>query len=165
MLATLFISISPVLGQADPAGSSDKRDMLTDVSNHFSSEGVIPTHWLLIAAGAMLLLLSSLSIARWWKHRDEYSHPLWVYLSVAKLAGLGHRDQWLLLMIARQQSLGSPLTLMLSPNTFEHHAQPYIQGRAAWRRAGLSQRARAIHHALFDDDPALTNPEKQPGQP
>lgn len=148
-----------LLAQVDQTPPVPGGFKLSQVSEHFSSDSMIPTHWLLIAAGGMLLLLSGLSIARWYKHRDEYSNPLLVYLGVSRLVGLSYRDQWLLMRIARNGSLVSPLTLMLSPATFQHHAQPYINTRSTHRQQALKRRTQALHDTLFADDPDHGDPQ------
>ena len=124
---------------------------LSDIPNHLSSDGLIPTSWLLIAVGALMLLISGLSIARWWKHRGEYSQPLQVFTQIAGFVGLGYRDQWLLWRIARRSSLASPLTLLLSPATFEYHVKAYLDRSPQWRLSATRQRAKAIRSTLFAD--------------
>jgi len=123
-----------------------------DVADNFGSDGLIDTSWLLIAVGALLLLISGLSIARWWKYRDGYSNPLLVFTRIAGIVGLGYRDQWLLFRVAHRASLASPLTLLLSPATFEYHVKAYLD-RRRWGLSGTRQRAKAIRSSLFADMP------------
>lgn len=145
------------LAQAGLIDTTMGLSRISEVAKNLSSDGLIPTHWLLIAAGALLLLLSGLSIARWWKHHDEYSHPLLVYSGTARLVGLGYLDQWALLVIAHKQSLSSPLTLMLSPGTFDHHVKAYLETRTRWRREAVRRRLNAIRAILFEDHPAAAS--------
>lgn len=127
-------------------------DRFSQISENFTSRELISPHWLLIAVGSMLLLLSVLSIARWWKHRHEHARPLRVFMTASGMAGLGYADRWLLFLIARRQSLESPLTLMLSPGTFDHHAKAYLDSRR-WRREAVHRRAQSIRESLFGDLP------------
>ena len=148
----MTISLTWTLAQAEPPGPATGITRISQVTDNLTGDALIPTHWLLIGAGAMLLLLSVLSIMRWWKHHDEHSHPLWVYSGTARLAGLGYRDQWVLLVIAYRQSLASPLTLMLSPGTFDHHVGAYLENRIRWRREAVRRRTRAIRAAKSSRD-------------
>lgn len=143
-----------ILAQAEPVGAAPGKNRWSQISETFSSEELISPHWLLIAAGAVLLLLSTLSIARWWKHRNEHARPLRVFSTVARMAGLGYADRWLLFRAARHQSLESPLTLLLSPGTFDHHVKAYLDTRPGWRRQAVRSRAQSIRECLFGDLPA-----------
>ena len=149
---TLFspLSLIGTLAQAQPTVPAVNKPSLEEIQKHLSSDGLIPTHWLLIAAGAVLLLLSGLSIANWWKHRGEHSHPLLVFSTTAQLVGLSYRHQWMLLRIARNQSLASPLTLMLSADTFDHHAKAYLQSRLSWRQQPVRRQLNTIRDTLFN---------------
>jgi len=126
---------------------------LSLVSEHATSAGLLTTNWLLIAAGLVLLLLSGLSIANWWKHRGEHAHPLLVFSHTAQMVGLSYRQRWTLVWLARHQSLASPITLMLSPTTFDHHAKGYLDARLNWRREPVRRQLQNIRSALFSDLP------------
>jgi hypothetical protein len=147
----------PLLAQAAPLApptlpaEATRLERLSEVSNHLSSDGLIPTNWLLIAVGALLLLVSGMSIARWWQHRGENTHPLLIFTRIAGMVGLGYRDQWLLLRIAHRCSLASPLTLLLSPATYESYVKAYLDSKPKWHLSGMPQRAKAIRSTLFAD--------------
>lgn len=142
-----------MLAQTQPPAVNPGQEYFNEINKNFSSDGLISTHWLLIAAGAVLLLLSCISIARWWKHRDQHSHPLLVFFGTARLAGLGITDRWVLVRIARQQSLSSPLTLMLSPATFDHHVKAFLASCPGWQRERTQRRAHTIRQTLYSDHP------------
>lgn len=156
MTSPLLLTSMPTLAQAEPAPAVLARPSIEEIQQHLSGDGLIPTHWLLIAVGGIIVLLTGLSIARWWKHRDEHSHPLLVFSTTASLAGLGYKNQWTLLVIAHHQSLGSPLTLLLSPGTFDHHAKAYLESRMNWRREAVRRQLSRIRATLFDDQPAAS---------
>ena len=139
-------------GPAPAAPAVPSLDRFSQISENFNNRELISPHWLMIAVGAMLLLLSALSIARWWKHRNQHARPLRVFLTASGMAGLSHADRWLLLLIARRQSLESPLTLLLSPGTFDYHIKAYL-GSRRWRREAVRRRAQAIRESLFGDLP------------
>lgn len=150
----LLTHLPILLAQADPAQTADARpglERLSQISENLSSDGLISPHWLLISAGLVLLFLSGVSIAQWWKHRNEHSRPWMVYLTAARLAGLSWRRQWTLYWIARRQSLASPLTLMLSPATFDHHVKAYLLSCSNFRRESWRRRSQAIREHLYSD--------------
>lgn len=141
-----------MLAQDAPANPTPSLDRFSQISENFNSRELISPHWLMIAAGAMLLLLSAMSIARWWKHRNEHARPLRVFMVASSMAGLGYADRWMLLLAARHESLESPLTLLLSPGTFDHHIKAYLNSRR-WRREAVRRRAQSIRESLFGDLP------------
>ena len=143
-----------LLAQADSAAPGvvrDKADILKDISGNLTSDGLITTHWLFIAAGIVFVLLSTVSIVQWWKHRHEHSHPWLIFMSTARFAGLGFREQWTLFRIAHQQKISSPLTLMLSPGTFDHHVKAHLDTCPGWRREARRRTSQSIRDHLFGD--------------
>ncbi|GAB4108761.1 MAG: hypothetical protein Kow00105_16530 [Phycisphaeraceae bacterium] len=126
-------------------------ERVSKIAETFSSRELISPHWLFITAGLVLLLLSVVSIVHLFRHRHNNPHPLWVYLTAARIAGLGLLDQWVLFRIARRQGLATPLTLLLSPGTFDHHVKACVDARSAWRRETLRRRAQRIRERLFSD--------------
>ncbi len=135
----------------DAATTGTSVAQLKEISKNLSSEGLISSHWLIIAVGLVLLLLSTLSILQWWQRRHEQSHPWLVYLSTARFAGLGLRHQWVLLWVARQQKLVSPITLMLSPSTFDMHVKAYLESRSGMRQEGLRRKLQEVRDILYGD--------------
>ena len=142
-----------VMMLAQPMASAQAPAMGRDISRHLSGQQMIPVQWIMVAAGLLLLLISSLSLYRLWRTRDQRSTPLLVFHRLAKQFGLSLRDQWLLYRIARQQTLPTPLTLMLARDTLEHHARAYAQGHTSARAQTLSQHIDTIAHTLFGDAP------------
>jgi len=150
----LMTHLPRLLAQTTPADTAEvapRIDRLAEISNNLSSKDLISTHWLFIAAGIVFVLLSAISIAQWWKHRHDHSHPWLIFMATARFAGLGLRDQWVLFWIAHQQKLGSPLTLMLSPGTFDHHVKAHLDTCPGWRREGRRRRSQSIREHLFAD--------------
>ena len=140
---------------AAETGTSVER--LNEISKNLTSEGLISSHWLIIAIGLVLLLLSSLSIMQWWQRRHEQSHPWLLYLSTARYAGLGLRHQWVLFWVARRQKLVSPITLMLSPGTFDVHIKAYLESQPSWRREGLQRSLQEVRDILYGDVVAVSH--------
>lgn len=156
MLQALLLALITPLTQAPSGKPSIVKPDLSSVSEHATSAGLLTTNWLLIAAGVILLLLSGLSIANWWKHRGDHAHPLLVFSNTAQAIGLSYRQQWTLFWLARHQSLASPLTLILSPATFDHHAKIYLESRLNWRREPVRRQLQSIRDTLFSDLPRPT---------
>lgn len=135
---------------ADPSASGTlTRVDLKEVQNHFSSSQMIPIEWILLAAGIVLVGISLLSLIRWWKTRHERSSPMLVFFQVALRMGLGVLDGWLLYRIARQQRLPTPLTLMLTPATLEHHTDRFVARFSPGRAEMVRHRVRSIEQRLF----------------
>ncbi|MFP4145268.1 MAG: HEAT repeat domain-containing protein [Phycisphaeraceae bacterium] len=89
---------------------------------------------LLPAVGGLLVGIGGLALWRWW--RQPGPRPGRVFREVASSAGLGWRQRRLLVRIAREQGLPTPLTLMLSSRTLSVHARAYV----ARRPDGLAKR-------------------------
>jgi len=153
MLNVIFLKLITPLTQVTPPEPVLPRPTIESIQENLSSDGLIPTHWLLIAAGMVLLLLSALSIANWWKHRGENAHPLLVFSNTAQIVGLSYRQRWALLKVARNQSLASPLTLMLCATTFDHHVRGYLESCLSLRRESARRQLQDIRVALFSDPP------------
>lgn len=158
----LLTHLPLILAQDAPANPVPALDRFAQISENMSSRDLISPHWLMIFGGGMLLLLSGLSMARWWKHRNEHARPLRVFATAARMAGLSYADQWLLLLAARNQSLESPLTLLLSPGTFDHHFKAYVSTRR-WRREAVHRRSQSIRESLFGDLPPHGAPQPAAG--
>ncbi len=150
----LLTHLPRLLAQAattDAGGAPPRIDRLAEISNNLSSDSLVSSHWLFIAAGIVFVLLSTISIVQWWKHRHDHSHPWLIFMATARIAGLSFRDQWALLRISHHQKLDSPLTLMLSPGTFDYHVKAYLDTRPNWRREGRRRRSQSIREQLFGD--------------
>ena len=113
------------------------------------------TSAVLVALG-LVLLLASIWGWRWHQRRHLRSEPIRVFHQVASQVGMSLKQQWLLVRIARQQHLPTPLTLMLSGKTLEHHAQAYLQAASDRRRDALKGQIHAVVALLFDQSPAAT---------
>jgi hypothetical protein len=104
---------------------------------------------LALAAFVLVGLLLSLYVARVVRERHLKSKPYLTFHEIAGEMGIGLADQWLLVRIARQQALPSPLTLLMSGATLRHHANAYASGVSARRREKVLERIREIGTAAF----------------
>ena len=80
------------------------------------------------------------------------SKPMVIFHQIARQAGIAPGDEWLLVRIGRQQALPTPLTLLLSPGTFNHYAQAYLRALPARRRSRLTGRIDRLSWHLFEED-------------
>lgn len=125
------------------------RSPLDEIAEHFHSGSMIPLEWIAIAAGLIIVAITAISLYRWHRTRHLRSNPPMVFHRVAREAGLSWSQQVLLWRIARQQSLPTPLTLMLSPATLDHHARLYVAHHSPRGGSAVLDRVAKIHRKLF----------------
>ena len=124
---------------------------LEEISRSWAqSQSLFPTSWLLVSLGGAMAIVA---LAVWLKkRRQRIASPtaadLW--RSFAERSGLGLSDRRLLERVSRQQRLPSPLTMLVCPTTFDHHAEQYAEQRGDARREDLRRRLRVLRHRLFD---------------
>ena len=122
---------------------------LRDVSEHWGSDVTTPLPWIIVAGGLLLIALGVVLLVRWWRQRHLRSRPWAVFHAVASTAGLTLLDRWLLMRIAHQQRLPTPLTLLLSGRTLRLHARAYVEHLPPFRRAPVMQRIASIRRDVF----------------
>lgn len=132
-------SISLLLAQTtdEEPGKLVKAE-LKDVSKHVN-DGIqhdLPWELLLVGIGITLIAIVAISFRRWWLGRHQDPSPLALFSAIARKAGLGWRDRYLLWRIAKSFDLPTPITLMLSRGALRHYTDLYLSNRA-----GTSQRA------------------------
>jgi len=114
-----------------------------------SAKDLFPIKPFLVA----VLVLAVFLVVMWvWKSgqiRRLRSTPVRIFNEVVDGLGLTFADRWLLIRIAHQQALPSPLTLVLSEATFGHHLEQYTQTVGARRRAKIQSRVARIKRVLF----------------
>lgn len=81
-----------------------------------------------LAAGAVAVGWLAWVYARWAWQRTG---PLRLFLRLAAELKLNRVQAWWLWRVARHQGLVSPITLLLSPATHDHHVQQFLQDRPA----------------------------------
>ena len=153
-MSHLFSTIVVTLAQAqrDP----DKQQTLTtvnpsDVSDTFN-QGIrhdLPWELLLVGIGATITAIVTISLRRWWLSRHDEPSPIVLYSAIARKAGLGWRDRFLLWRIARACDLPTPITLLLSKGTLRHYSGIYLSNRSGTRANKLHQRLGKIEAGLF----------------
>ncbi len=83
------------------------------------------------------------------KRLAKRAEPLTLFNQMAAELGLDWDARWLLFRIARRQKLSTPLTLLLSGGTLQHHADQFQSRLAASKAERYSYRVRAIRLHLF----------------
>lgn len=103
----------------------------------------------LVVIAILATFLAAMRLATYLRQRRFASRPLQVFHRLAGELGLALADQWLLVCISRQQTLPTPLTLLLSSETLRHHGERYVQTLPPRRRARMSARLSGIAMSLF----------------
>ncbi|MFN3168353.1 MAG: hypothetical protein ACE37H_14945 [Phycisphaeraceae bacterium] len=119
------IAIAGLLAQSQEKQKKLIGVELEDVSKHVN-DGVqhdLPWELLLVGLGLTLIVIVAVSLRRWWRARQDDPSPLVVYSAVARKAGLGWGDRFLLWRIARAGDLPSPTALLLARGALRHHAK------------------------------------------
>jgi len=138
------------LGQNETQDTAPRKPLdWAEVSENWGSDATAPMPWIILAAGVLLLVLGIVLLVRWWRRRHLRSRPWAVFNELATIAGLSLSDRWLLMRIARQQALPTPLTLLLSGRTLRIHARDYAANQPPWRRAAIMQRVASIRRDIF----------------
>ncbi|MEE9403518.1 MAG: hypothetical protein V3V20_01380 [Algisphaera sp.] len=108
----------------------------------------------LMILGGLLVLLSSASLVAWLSTKRLPTPSLMLFNRLARDAGLGKGDRWLLYKMARRHRVpkhAGPLTLLLCPGTLgtwsRHHVRQSHRSRR--HRATTLARAASIRRHLF----------------
>lgn len=141
--------VVPILAVRDLTGAQPVSWSRLQQQWQLSSDGLLALTPVIVAMVACGVVL-----AVWWLWRSDVRRrlravPVQVFLDVVHGLGLSRAQQWLLIRAAQQQGLPSPLTLVLSEATFEHHTQAYTQSVRAGRRPQVVARLRRAHRVLF----------------
>lgn len=147
-----LIPANPLLAQSDPnnAGDETPRAKLDAISDSIVQgvEHDMPWELLLMGIGAILMTVVIVSIRRWWQSRHSDPSPMVLFSAIARKAGLGWRDRYLLWRISKAFNLPTPIALMLSKGTLRHYSDLYLRNAAGTSRRH-SQRLTRIEDALF----------------
>lgn len=122
----------------------------------FSGEGLMPVGPLLAVVALIAVVLI---LIRGWRSglfSRRTVTPVSIFRHVIRDWGLARSEVSLLIRIARQQQLPSPLTLVLSAATLDHHVRAYAKSIAdgSHRHIQLDSQVRHIAHVLFGNEQA-----------
>ncbi len=127
-------------------------------AQHFFQGGLQRTHTIFPVLGFSIaaLGLGLLLVAVWgWRHKKQRhlrSTPMSVFHRVATQLDIDLTMQWLLVRIARQQALPSPLVLLMSGTTLNHHADRFADQLPARKRTVVLARIKVLGRILFGKD-------------
>ena len=130
---------------------------LEAISEHwkFSTDSMFSSSMIIAFVAGMVILAGGLWYLDRRRKLRDHPNPIAVYHRAASHFGLGVMDRWLLMQIARQQGLPSPITLMMSPNTLVHHARAFAHQLPKARRKRLLVRAYRVCEKLFGVTPLV----------
>jgi hypothetical protein len=154
-MPTLYSLSTLLLAQSQ--SEDDKQTTMTTVSpsdvSRAVSDGIehdLPWELLLVGIGATLITITIVSLRRWWKNRHDDPSPIVLFTAVARKAGLGWRDRYLLWRITKTFDLPTPIALMLSKGTLRHYGDLYLSNRASGNHRRTGRRLANIEHMLFE---------------
>jgi len=148
MLESWSIQAFELLAQMLPA---DRLQEFSRVWRHEQdpSQGRPLPVWILALGAVLLLLILTNWIQQWIRRRREAHAPLASFDQMMRDLGVGWSDRKLLIRIAQQQKLPSPLTLVLSGETLSFHAAAYAGAQPTMYRNLILSRAAALRLRLF----------------
>ena len=105
--------------------------------------------WAVVAMSVIILVMLVLRIIKWRNSRNREDGPLLVFHQIARQLELDITTQWLLIRVAQQQNLPTPLTLLICDSTFSHHAKAYVKSLPAQRQQSVLNQLSKTHQHLF----------------
>lgn len=163
--AILLQTTSPRAVEATGSGLSLQRRSPRDPTESMTTFQEIQAAWrfdgsALIETGTVLAvvgLLIALALSLWlWQRvrvRSVRDAPNLLFRRAAGEIGLSAVDQRLLERIARHQGLSSPLTLLMSPNTLDHHASHYVRTLPMGEARAVQQGVARVREVVFELSP------------
>ncbi|MCC7147025.1 MAG: hypothetical protein IT443_11320 [Phycisphaeraceae bacterium] len=106
--------------------------------------------WVILGIGAIGLILLLVQLVRLFRIRHLHPLPIWTFIRLATSWGIRFADQWLLIRLATRERLPSPLTLVISPTTFRHHALHACQTEPQNQRNRFLLRIQLAQQRIFD---------------
>jgi hypothetical protein len=105
--------------------------------------------WAVVVMSIIVFAMAVLRIIKWRRSRNRIDGPLLVFHQIAKQLELDITTQWLLIRVAQQQNLPTPLTLLICDSTFAHHAKAYVKSLPAQRQPTVLEQLSRTHQHLF----------------
>jgi hypothetical protein len=143
------------LAQAAPTGSDrpiaqwERTAQLIFKDAFENIDRAFPTSGFVMALAGLLIMLLALWGYKSARQRRYAASPAVIFHRLGDHVGLSLQDQWLLLRISRQQALPTPITLMLSGTTLDHHARAYIDRLPPRSRDAARTRIKKIALKIF----------------
>lgn len=136
-----------------PAPVDERWTRMSEMLEHFDSSGALNTWWIALVLVGVLLLIFGLWLGQRRRRGEVHAAPIATFRKVAGALGLPLSDQVLLIRLAHQENLPSPITLLLSPATLAHHASHHAAQLNGRRGRALLDRTEAISQVLFGGTP------------
>lgn len=105
--------------------------------------------WAVVAMSVIVAVMVVLRIVKWRNSKNRVDGPLLVFHQIAKQLELDITTQWLLIRVAQQQNLPTPLTLLICDSTFAHHAKAYVKSLPDHRQRHILEQLSRAHQHLF----------------
>ena len=144
IISLLIISAKRKLREVDPVAWSRLQNEW-----RLSSDSLLSLKPFLIAVVISAVVLAAVWMWRNGKLLRLRSGSVQIFHDVVKGFGLTATDKWLLIRVAHQQDLPSPITLILSESTFEHHTQAYTSSVSSYQRTKIKPKMDRIRHLIF----------------
>lgn len=115
--------------------------------NH--SDPLMSPIWAVVAMSVIVFVMLVLRMVKWRRSKNRQDGPLLVFHQIAKQLDLDITTQWLLIRVAQQQNLPTPLTLLICDSTFSHHAKAYVKSMPSHRQQTILGQLSRVHQHLF----------------
>jgi len=126
ILATAITAMTMSLSQNAQAQSAETAPSLKSISDHWGGEALFPTEMFLVILGIVLVIIAIVSLWNWRKKAKVLQRRSVLFRDIVAEAELVFWQRWILIYLARREKLDSPLTLLVCPQTFEHHLEHYL---------------------------------------
>lgn len=141
------------LAQAEPTPAPSPRSRLSEIAREFSEGSNIPIEVFYWMFGVLLALLALRYAVIGYRRLRRRTGPIVLYHAIGRDLGINASDRWWLFGIARRAGLASPLTLLMSAATLDHHVERELESAPARRRRQTRNRSERLRAKLFEDAP------------
>jgi hypothetical protein len=132
---------------------------LSELSKHMVEGADFPTGLFVMLVGGIVVLLTGIALVRRLRQGPPEPHPLQIFSRIAGEVGLSWPQRLLLVRIAHDAKLTTPLSLLLASGTLQHFGRQYAAGLSAGRRKRVFRTLARIQRQCFEND------ENHPAEP
>ncbi|MEM1444440.1 MAG: hypothetical protein AAGF84_00135 [Planctomycetota bacterium] len=142
-------SVTSTTSEASPDPNRLLRVPLTDVGREAIRGGEVRWSVLVLAAGLLITIAVGISLHRRLTGKPGDPAPGEAFVTHARHIGLTWRQILLLIRIARNAKLPTPLTLLVAAGPLYHHGRQFAAGYSMARRDRIHRAISAIHRKAF----------------